>query len=117
MLRCGIDLIEVSRVRAALERHGARLRQRVFTPAENAYCDSLLHPWPHFAVRFAAKEALFKSLPAGTLEALVWREIGVAHDEAGAPAFELHGETARRLADWQFSLSLSHVRDLAIAQV
>lgn len=117
MLRCGIDLVEVARVRAALERHGDRFRLRVFTPVEIAYCTPLAHPWPHWAARFAAKEAVFKSLPPGLLEAFIWREIGVRHHESGQPEIDLAGETRARLAGWRFALSLSHVRDFAIAQV
>ena len=117
MLRCGVDLIEVARVRAALERHGDPFLRRVYTPREIEYCATKPHPWPHYAARFAAKEALYKALPAGTLQALVWREIGVQSDGSGAPDFELSGDTRDRLAGWRFSLSLSHVRELAIAQV
>ena len=117
MLRCGVDLIEVARVRGALERHGERFQRRVFTPREIEYCAGKAVPWPHYAARFAAKEALFKSLLPETLPAFVWREIGVRNDDSGAPELELLGDTGRRLAGWRFSLSLSHVRDLAIAQV
>ena len=45
MLRCGIDLIEVARVRGALERHGERFRRRVFTAREIEYCAGKAHPW------------------------------------------------------------------------
>ena len=117
MLRCGIDLIEVPRVRAVLDKHGERFLARVFTPTEIAYCAAKARPWPHYAARFAAKEALFKALPAGTLPVLVWREIGVCRDATGAPEFEFLGETRARLAGWSFALSLSHVREMAVAQV
>jgi holo-[acyl-carrier protein] synthase len=117
MLYCGIDLIEVARVRAALERHGDHFVKRVFTPAEIAHCGALADPWPHWAARFAAKEAVFKALPDGVLEALVWREIGVWNLPSGRPQVDLHGDTAARLAGWSFALSLSHVRQMAVAQV
>ena len=117
MLHCGIDLVEVARVRAAIERHGDHFLRRVFTPEEIRYCSERHHPWPHWAARFAAKEALYKSLPAGTLPAFVWAEIGVASDRAGAPQLEFRGDTRTHLSAWRFALSLSHVRTLAIAQV
>ena len=117
MLRCGVDLVEVSRVKRALERHGERFLRRVFTPEEIAYCSAKAIPWPHWAVRFAAKEALFKSLIPGTLDVLVWREIGVARHTSGAPSFAFGGATGAKLAGWQFALALSHERNLAIAQV
>jgi holo-[acyl-carrier protein] synthase len=118
MLGCGIDLVEVARVRSAIEKNGDHFVRRVYTAEEIAYCSSRAIPWPHWAARFAAKEAFYKALPPGTLAALVWAEIGVAHTTTqGAPRIELSGETASRLAGWRFAVSLSHGRELAIAQV
>jgi holo-[acyl-carrier protein] synthase len=117
MLRCGIDLIQVARVQRALERHGERFEHRVFTPEESAYCRRKATPWPHFAVRFAAKEALFKALLPGTLPVLVWREIGVERHVSGAPHLVFSGATAQLLHGWSFSLALTHERDIAMAQV
>jgi holo-[acyl-carrier protein] synthase len=104
-------------VRRALERHGARFEQRVFTPEEIAYCRRKRFPWPNYAVRFAAKEALFKSLLPGTLPFLIWREIGVRRHVSGAPELAFSGATAERLRGWRFSLALTHERSLAMAQV
>jgi holo-[acyl-carrier protein] synthase len=117
MQRCGVDLVEVKRVRSAAERHGEHFLARVFTAEERGYCASMARPWPHYAARFAAKEAFYKAIPAGILAALVWSEVGVRHGEAGEPELVLGGETARRLAGWRFSLSLSHGKELAIAVV
>jgi len=117
MIRCGVDLIEVSRVRRALERHGERFERRVFTPEEITYCRRKRFPWPNYAVRFAAKEALFKALIPGTLPVLVWREIGVRRHPSGAPELAFFGATAERLLGWRFSLALTHERTLAMAQV
>jgi holo-[acyl-carrier protein] synthase len=114
---CGVDLIEVSRVRQAIERHGDRFLQRVFHPDEIAYCQRKKHPWPNWSVRFAAKEALFKAVRPGTLRHLIWREIYVARHASGQPGLAFTGATAQRLEGWRFSLALSHLRDLAIAQV
>ena len=61
-LRVGVDLIEIDRVRRALERHGDGFRARCFTAAERAYCDSKPNPAQHYAGRFAAKEAVGKAL-------------------------------------------------------
>jgi holo-[acyl-carrier protein] synthase len=96
MLGCGIDLVEVARVRSAIEKNGDHFVRRVYTAEEIAYCSSRAIPWPHWAARFAAKEAFYKALPPGTLAALVWAEIGVAHTGAqGAPCIQLSGETHR----------------------
>ena len=117
MLRCGVDLIEVARVRASIEKHGDHFLRRIFTPEEMRYCAKFAHPWPHWAARFAAKEALYKCLFADSLRALVWKEIGVVNEANGAPHFEFAGETQERLAAWRFALSLTHTRELAVAQV
>jgi holo-[acyl-carrier protein] synthase len=116
-IRCGVDLIEVDRVREAIQRHGERFLRRIYTPQEVAYCQRKSLPWPSYAARFAAKEALFKALPPGTLRALVWREIGVARHPSGAPSLAFSGNTADCVGGWRFVLSLSHTRALAIAQV
>ena len=58
----GIDLCQVSRIRAALSRHEGRFATRVFTDGERAYCDERADPAQHYAARFAAKEALLKAL-------------------------------------------------------
>ena len=113
---CGIDLVEIARVRRAIERHGERFVRRVFTDEETHYCEAKAHPWPHWAVRFAAKEAIFKSVPSGLLVALVWNEIGVTRQAGSAPSVQLLGQTRERLAGWRFAIALSHERSLAIAQ-
>lgn len=117
MLGCGIDLVEVERVRRAIERHGERFVRRVFTKSEIRYCSEKPRPWAHWAVRFAAKEATYKALPGGTLDALIWNEIGIVRQGSGAPMLELRGATRERLAGWRFCVALSHERDLAVAQV
>lgn len=114
---CGVDLIEVDRVRGVIERHGERFLQRVFHPEEIAYCRRKAHPWPNWSVRFAAKEALFKAVRPGTLRHLIWREIRVTRHASGQPALAFSGDTAARLQGWRFALALSHLRHLAIAQV
>jgi holo-[acyl-carrier protein] synthase len=117
MIRCGIDLVEVERIRAALDEHGDHFLHRVFTPAEIEYCASLRDPVPHYAARFALKEAFYKSLPPGVLDALVWSEVGLHRHESGSPELELRGHTATRLRKWSFAISVSHTHDHAIAQV
>ncbi len=117
MLTCGVDLIEVARVRKVAEKHGDHFLRRIFTPVEIEYCAARPNPWPHYAARFAAKEALYKAVPPGVLPALIWAEIGVVHGVAGDPHLQFGGETLRCLRAWSFALSLAHVREMAIAQV
>ena len=117
----GIDIIEIRRVREALART-PRLRERVFTEAERAYCDSrgAAAAAQHYAARFAAKEAAFKALGTGWRGGLSWHHVEVASDEAGAPRLQLSGharELFERLGATHAHLSLSHTTEHAVAQV
>ena len=91
MLTCGVDLIEVARVKRVAQKHGDHFLRRIFTPVEIDYCAPRPNPWPHYAARFAAKEALYKAVPPGVLPVLVWAEIGIVHGPAGDPHLEFGG--------------------------
>lgn len=113
-LRVGIDLIEIARVRQALERHGDGFRERCFTESERAYCDSKPNPAQHYAGRFAAKEAVGKALGSGVY--FTWREIEIRGRPK--PGVHLSGRTAlfaERLGAGQIELSITHSRELAAA--
>ena len=115
----GIDLVEVSRFGASLERFGARLRDRLFTRGEQLYCDDhgVKHRSQHYAARFAAKEAWIKA--SGI--ALAWKEIEVVnHPGTGVPELALHGRTRTAAAEAGISralLTITHAGDLAVAHV
>lgn len=116
MLRTGVDIIEVSRIQAAAARHGERFYVRFFTPGERAYCGDR---FPALAARFAAKEAVAKALGTGIGD-VNWTDIEVVNDERGRPEIVLHGsavEIAGRLGLREWSLSLSHTHEHAIAFV
>ena len=120
-VRCGIDLVHVGRLRAAIEEN-PRFEEAVFTQGERAYCRKRADPFPHFAARFAAKEATLKALgrglsPDGPDAALL--EIEVVRGE-GPPRLRLFGRILRlaeRLGPYEPALSLSHSEDLAVASV
>ena len=61
----GIDIVEISRIRRAVERHGDRFLKRVFTADEREYCLARRFPEQHLAARFAVKEAALKALGTG----------------------------------------------------
>jgi len=108
MLRVGVDLIEVDRVRRSVDRFGYRFLNRVFTEREQSYCDGRA---PSLAARFAIKEAVAKALGTGIGE-VCWKEIEVANDLSGRPSLFLHG-AAQALSDdlgleiWEISLAHS----------
>ncbi|MBS0660815.1 MAG: holo-ACP synthase [Verrucomicrobia bacterium] len=116
----GIDLVEIARVAEALERFGVRFREKLFTPAERAYCEAQRNPAPHFAARFAAKEAAAKALGSGIGGQAGWQEIEVVRDTDGRPTLRLSGHAARCAKDLGVEravISLTHSRLLAQASV
>ncbi|MDQ2769453.1 MAG: holo-ACP synthase [Bacteroidota bacterium] len=119
ILGLGIDLIETARVAEKLSR-GRSFRDKVFAPAEIAYCDQMADPAQHYAARFAAKEALLKALGLGLAATYDLHEAAVTHDAHGAPRFELTGELARLVQDRgvaRLHLSMSHIQAAASAVV
>ncbi len=116
----GIDVAEVKRVEQAILRRGQRLLERVFTPAEIAYCERRKNKFERYAARFAAKEAAQKALGTGWSGGVGWHNFEVTNLSNGKPTLKLTGAAARlarRLKVKSITLSLSHTRDLAIAQV
>ena len=117
VLGVGTDLVDVDRMRAALDRQAA-LRERLFTPAEWEYAARHRDPLPHLAARFAAKESIMKALGHG-MEHMSFHEIEVVRDEqTGAPAVRLHGRAAQvaaRAGVGAWRLSLTHTSSLAQA--
>lgn len=115
----GIDLVEVSRIEEAVGRFGDRFLERVYTEDELAYCLERARPHVHLAARFAAKEAISKALGTGW-RGFSWRDIEISNDELGAPRADLCGRAAKILAKSggaRVLLSISHTKDLAMAQV
>jgi holo-[acyl-carrier protein] synthase len=111
----GVDLIEIDRVRRALERYPS-FRERCFTEEERAYCDSRPNPAQHYAARFAGKEAVGKALGFGVARAFAWREVEIAGWPK--PAVRLFGrvaERARQVGAVELDLSMTHSRELAAA--
>lgn len=116
----GVDIVEIERIRRALGGSGDRFVQRVFTPGETAFCRGHRDPAPHFAARFAAKEALFKALGTGWAGGLQWREAEVERSAASAPVLVLHGAAlarSRKLGAARCLLTLSHSESAAVAVV
>src|SRR3954451_9126696 len=112
-MRVGIDLIEISRVARALERH-PRFVERVFTPTERDYCLSRANPAQHFAARFAGKEAVGKALGFGV--PFTWREIEIAGRPK--PSVTLSGRTAawgQHVRAGAIDLSMTHSKGIAAA--
>ena len=115
----GVDIIEVGRVRRAVERRREGFRRRVFTPGEWDYCFGHgKENYASLAARFAAKEAVFKALGWGWRE-IAWREIEVVRGPGGEPQIYL-GPLAKAKAGEQevvtVLVSISHTKEYAVAQ-
>ena len=111
-LKVGVDIIEIDRVRRALER--PRFRERCFTEAERAYCDSRADPAQSYAARFAGKEAVGKALGCGVR--FTWKEIEIVGRPK--PGVSLSGRTAafaERVRAGAIDLSMTHAREIAAA--
>lgn len=114
----GIDVVEISRIAAAIERHGETFLARIFTAAERAYCAAHRAPEMHFAARFAAKEAVAKALGTGIGEHANWLDLEVSRTVTGAPVLRLHGaaaEFAKQHGITAVQISLTHTKDYAAA--
>ena len=112
----GVDMIEIERIRAAIERHGPRFLTRVFTPQE---LYEVGEQPASLAARFAAKEAVSKALGSG-IGLVGWQEIEVLRGSSREPLLRLHGmaqQLASQLGINRWSLSLSHTHEHAIAMV
>ena len=120
-LTVGIDITEMDRFEKVYEEFGEKLLERVFTPAEVAYCRGRA---AELAARFAAKEAVSKALGVGmrmmARDGIEWQDVEVIGDRRGKPVIHLYGRAAARAAQLgltEWAISLSHTRDGAVAMV
>jgi|SRR5579863_3684062 len=116
----GIDIVEVPRIAASIERFGDRFLQRIFTEGEIRYCESKANRVERYAARFAAKEAATKAIGTGWSQGVAWRDVEICRMPGGRPTITFHrkaAEFAARLGALHVSLSLTHTEEHAIAQV
>ncbi len=116
----GVDIAEVSRIAASIERFGRRFTERVFTPDEIRYCESKANRAERYAARFAAKEAAMKAIGTGWRHGVTWRDIEVKRAPGGRPTVVLSGRAAEffeKLGATRAHLSISHTSEFALAQV
>ncbi|MEN6445005.1 MAG: holo-ACP synthase [Candidatus Cloacimonas sp.] len=115
----GCDIIEVNRIKHSQENNSS-FNDKLFTPAEIAYCSQKANSHQSFAARFAAKEAVMKALKTGWSEKVSWLNIEVVVSDKGFPSIVLSGgakELAETLKVNNIQLSLSHEKDYALAFV
>jgi holo-[acyl-carrier protein] synthase len=120
ILGMGVDIAEVDRIQAAIERHGEPFLRRVFTAAEREYCQQFKNKYERYAGRFAAKEAAMKALGTGWRRGVRWVDFEVVRESSGRPTIRLDGEAAKianQIGVQRVSLSITHTAEQALAQV
>ena len=114
----GTDIVEVERIAKMIADHGDHFLERVFTPGEIAHCSGRKESAPHYAGRWAAKEAVMKVLGTGFTTEVGWTDIEVVTEPSGRPVIVLHGTTrdvATRLGIDRMLVSISHTKNYATA--
>jgi holo-[acyl-carrier protein] synthase len=114
----GIDLVDFPRLEEMIERHGDRIIDRLFTPAEQDYARGNRNTIEKYAGRFAAKEAVMKLIGTGWRGKIAWTDIEVTNNPAGQPEVTLTGEVkkiAQGLRIEHISISITHTANFAIA--
>jgi len=120
ILGTGVDLAEVPRIQASIERFGERFTGRVYTPAEIAYVERKANRFERYAARFAAKEAGMKAIGTGWRNGVRWQDFEVANLPTGKPTLLFHGvaaQIAKKLGVRNVSLSITHTAELGMAHV
>ena len=117
-ISCGVDIIEIDRVKESIEQLGDKFLNRVFTDKEIEYCESRKNQkYQHYAARFAAKEAAFKAI-SGQIDYkynVCWKDFEVTNDEQGRPSIKLVGIDEKSIEN--IDISISHCKKYAVANV
>ncbi len=116
----GVDIAEVARIRASIERFGDRFLRRIFSDGEIRYCEQKASRFESYAARFAAKEAGMKALGTGWSRGVRWRDIEVVRPKGQRPTIQFHGEAAAiaaKLGTKNIALSITHTSEQALAHV
>ena len=115
-VKCGVDIIEISRVQKSIDNLGVSFLNKIFTEKEIEYCEKKgKSRYEHYAARFAVKEAVFKAI-SKTLEdkySISWKDIETTNDEQGRPRVEITNINNNIIED--IDISISHCKEYAIA--
>ncbi len=114
----GTDIVDVQRIRAAVDEYGERFLTKIFTPTEISYCEHFGETrFLHYAARFAAKEAFSKAIKTGMRDGMSFKVVGVVNQPSGEPRIELFGTMQERWGSHTIHVSLSHTSTVALAVV
>lgn len=120
-IKCGVDIIEIDRIKKSLETNGEIFKGKIFSDNEIEYCERRkVAKYQSYAARFAAKEAVSKAFGSGISGGIDWKDIEVANDSNGRPYVILSGKAKEFFDNMKakdISLSLSHCESHAVAYV
>ncbi|PKL84736.1 MAG: holo-[acyl-carrier-protein] synthase [Ignavibacteriae bacterium HGW-Ignavibacteriae-1] len=114
----GTDIVDVERIKQAIESYGQRFLDRIYTDTEQEYSESFNDKkYVHYAARFAAKESFSKAIGTGITKGFKFREVGIKNEASGKPVMMLEGEMLERYGKYKIHVSLSHTDANAIAYI
>ena len=114
-ISCGTDIIEIARIKDAIEKYEGKFKEDIFTEAEIEYCEKhKTQKFQHYAARFAAKEAIFKAISHKISQYYHWNDFEIINDERGKPEVFLKTQIPEIES---IDVSLSHCKEYAIANV
>ncbi|MEW6606372.1 MAG: holo-ACP synthase [bacterium] len=116
----GNDIIEISKIKKSILSSNGAFLMRVFTDYEIKYCNSKKNRYQHYAVRFAAKEALMKAIGIGWQKGVKWKDVEVRNGELGKPTLNLYGKVKQLVDEMgvrNVLVTLSHCEEYAVAEV
>ena len=116
----GTDIINIKRMEKSIKKNGDNFINKIFSQKEILYCKKKKNPFPFYAKRFAAKEALSKALGTGIRKGIKFKNIEITNDDFGKPSIELKGTTAtflkKKIKTKKYSIYLSLSDDIPWAQ-
>lgn len=117
-VKCGVDIIEISRIKDSIENLGDKFLNKIYTKKEIDYCESKGNSkFEHYAARFAVKEAAFKAVSEEVKDKfkISWKDIETINDENGRPKTEILFVKDNKIEN--IDVSISHCKEYAIANV
>lgn len=111
----GTDIIEIERLRKAYSRKGQAFLNKIFTEKEKKYCLKFKDSIPHFAARFAAKEAVVKAIGVGFGKEITFKDIEVINDLNGKPEIKVSMNLQSKFDFSDILITISHSEKYAIA--
>lgn len=116
MIKCGTDIIEIDRIKDAIEKEG--FKKRVYTEKEIEYCESKnVQKYQSYSGRFAAKEAIFKALSILIEDKykIKWTDFEIINDEEGKPNVQINTDIIDKSFIKNIDISISHCKEYATA--